>query len=509
MESPGNPISPSGSEPFLWGVAISSYQTEGGFNAPGQPRTNWAVAEERGTIEPVGAAADFWNRHSEDFAAARAMGLNAFRMGISWSRVQPSFAPQSADAEPPPFDPAALGHYAVMFARCREAGLEPLVTLHHFVHPEWLGPDPWLDPQTPARFTAFCRHAVHAVNDDLVTRFGQEPLKWFITTNEPNILTLNSYLSREFPARAKGGRRAIALSYNHILSAHVLAYNALHDLYVERGWPRPRVGLNTYCTDIYPNEMMLYDLLEHRVRGVPREDLHKHLIERATAFDRALIDARIPFPRTLTQLAGRAFHHVASRMGGRMVNPESFALLLDTIQESSRPRVLDFIGLDYYDPFTSGYLRFPILTDHPFRATSPWDYALNAVTSKWWDWRAMTEGLEFFCTHYAEAFAPLPLLIAENGMALYRRRDNRSRRRRDRLTRSDYLRKFIPKVRELSAAGLPLLGYFHWSLVDNYEWGTYTPRFGLLSIDYSRGTDRSITDPSGDRPSETYRDLIS
>jgi 6-phospho-beta-galactosidase len=55
---------------------------------------------------------------------------------------------------------------------------------------------------------------------------------------------------------------------------------------------------------------------------------------------------------------------------------------------------------------------------------------------------------------------------------------------------------------------VPLIGYMHWSLTDNYEWGSYTPRFGLFSIDFEAGTDRTIEDHLGDRPSETYARLI-
>src|SRR6266478_3602285 len=79
---------------FLWGVATSAYQSEGGFNGAGQPQTNWAAAERRNDVVPVGLAADFWNRYLEDFERAEKMGLNAFRLGIEWSRVQPIYVDQ-------------------------------------------------------------------------------------------------------------------------------------------------------------------------------------------------------------------------------------------------------------------------------------------------------------------------------------------------------------------------------------------------------------------------------
>ena len=134
---------------FLWGVATSAYQVEGGYNGGGEPQTNWSRAEHRGDVAPLGRSADFWHRYEEDFERCRALGLNAFRLSLEWSRVQPTREDRAGDA--PPFDPAALDHYTSIVASCLEHGLEAIVTLHHFVHPAWLGTDPWLDEATPGR----------------------------------------------------------------------------------------------------------------------------------------------------------------------------------------------------------------------------------------------------------------------------------------------------------------------------------------------------------------------
>jgi beta-glucosidase/6-phospho-beta-glucosidase/beta-galactosidase len=118
-------------------------------------------------------------------------------------------------------------------------------------------------------------------------------------------------------------------------------------------------------------------------------------------------------------------------------------------------------------------------------------------------------GLHFFCKHYAEDFGR-SVLIAENGMAIRRRRDNRGLNpRRDKITRSEFLRRHVEEVQRIRTEGVPLIGYLHWSLFDNYEWGSFTPRFGLYSLDYERGLDRQVEDPWGDRPSELYARLIA
>jgi hypothetical protein len=81
--------------------------------------------------------------------------------------------------------------------------------------------------------------------------------------------------------------------------------------------------------------------------------------------------------------------------------------------------------------------------------------------------------------------------------------------RRDKITRSEFIRRHVGEVQRIRAEGVPLIGYLHWSLFDNYEWGSYTPRFGLFALDYPRGLDRCVEDPWGDRPSETYAELVA
>jgi beta-glucosidase/6-phospho-beta-glucosidase/beta-galactosidase len=116
--------------------------------------------------------------------------------------------------------------------------------------------------------------------------------------------------------------------------------------------------------------------------------------------------------------------------------------------------------------------------------------------------------MRFFCEHYSKDYAGRPVLIAENGMALRRRLDNRITLRRDRMTRSQFLRVHIDEVVRIAKSEVPLIGYLHWSLFDNYEWGSFTPRFGLYSIDYQHGHDRLAEDHLGEQPSLTYAELV-
>ena len=76
------------------------------------------------------------------------------------------------------------------------------------------------------------------------------------------------------------------------------------------------------------------------------------------------------------------------------------------------------------------------------------------------------------------------------------------------MTRSQFLKLHLEEVTRIVEAGVPLIGYFYWSLFDNYEWGSFTPRFGLYSIDYQQDNGRLLEDHHGDRPSITYARLI-
>jgi beta-glucosidase/6-phospho-beta-glucosidase/beta-galactosidase len=504
------------SEQFLWGVSTSGYQSEGGFNGDGQPQNNWAQVERAGLVQRTGHAAEFWTRYAEDFARARAMGCTAFRLGIEWPRVQPSTSARELidaprELDPPDFDLAALDAYADRIAACRAAGLEPVVTLQHFTHPAWLGLDAWHEDRTVDAFEIYVRRAVEHVNARLVAVHAVPPIHTYVTLNEPNILVQNTYLVPGFPGKKRGPESAIR-ALAHLLAAHVRAYNVIHDLHVAHGWPEPRVTTNTFCSDTYYSEQAIYDLLSLRERGwhpgtaPPRLDAL--FARKAEEFRVALRAAKLPFRGGFFVRLGRFVHRILNNVARRVFTNEHLAPFLRELEASPRARVFDYLGLDYYDPFAAHMFRPPSFGDLEFAPLDLRAWLMDSVTSKWWDWRLLPEGMRFFCAHYAKEFAR-PVLIAENGMAYRRRRDNSQLgERRDRHTRSEFLRRHIREVAHMRRDGLPLLGYMHWSLTDNYEWGSFTPRFGLFTIDYARDAERLVEDHLGDRPSETYAKLI-
>lgn len=491
--------------PFLIGVATSGYQCEGGYNGPGQPQNNWAAHERSGRVARTGIATDFWNRYREDFALCQGIGLNAFRLSIEWPRVQPG-----ADGDRnPDFDAAAIDGYADRIAACRDAGLEPVVTLQHFTHPEWLGVDAWLQDSTPELFARFVAETVRRVNTRLTGHHSQPPVAWYVTLNEPNMLVLNTYLNRHFPGGPEAGIQVGIRAYNRLLAAHVLAYNVIHDIYEAEGWRRPAVTMNTFCSDVYWSEHLLLDLLCLREAGIPRAEAPAYFAARAASMQDVLEGSNLPLRADLLAVVGRGIHRAANYFASRAATAEAFGYFLDVAESSPRARTLDFLGLDYYDPFLSHIFRPPGFSDLEFPSGSLHGHLMDGLSSKWWDWHILPGGLHAFCSLYSAAFPGKGILIAENGMAMRCQADNkRCGIRRDRVTRSEFLTAHVAEVRRMLADGLPILGYLHWSLTDNYEWGSYTPRFGLFRVDYADGLRRIATDHLGDNPSETYARLV-
>ena len=196
-------------EDFLIGVATSGYQVEGGFNGDGEPQNNWSRWEGSGRVARSGQAWDFWRRPADALDRAAAIGCNAFRLSVEWARLEPY---------PGAFDQAALERYAEILALCTARGMAPMVTLHHFTHPSWLGDEFWLRPGSP---DVFARH-VERVVPALAPYCGH-----WVTINEPNIVMLMGWVKGASPP---GRRMAVSDAYcvlDNLLTAHVLAADVI------------------------------------------------------------------------------------------------------------------------------------------------------------------------------------------------------------------------------------------------------------------------------------------
>jgi beta-glucosidase len=203
---------------FLWGAASSAHQTEGG-----NTNSNWWHLEQAPNsplAEPSGDAVDSYRRYPEDMRLLAEAGLDTYRFSIEWARIEPRQGE---------IDAAQLDHYRRMIVTCRDAGLTPVVTLHHFTSPMWftqLGG--WRGPDAVAAFVRFVDVASTILED----------VPWVCTINEPNMVALAANLfSRGAVVSPRTDERSIsALALNRpaddvaavMTQAHRAAVDILH-----------------------------------------------------------------------------------------------------------------------------------------------------------------------------------------------------------------------------------------------------------------------------------------
>jgi beta-glucosidase len=176
---------------FLLGCATAAHQVEGG-NV-----NDWSQWERQpGRVRDgsdASVACGHWERYRDDLRELAALGQNAHRFSVEWSRVEPLEGR---------FDRDALAHYADVVRTCRGNGLEPLVTLHHFTFPLWLADRGGaIAPEAPLRFARFAAACAEA--------FGAE-VRWWITVNEPVVLATVGHLRGEWPPGTQSVLRTFA-----------------------------------------------------------------------------------------------------------------------------------------------------------------------------------------------------------------------------------------------------------------------------------------------------------
>ncbi|ATB29229.1 glycoside hydrolase family 1 protein [Melittangium boletus] len=422
---------------FLLGTSTASHQVEGGNT---NDWTDW----ERGTYPdgtphilhrtPSGLATDSWNRFREDVGLMKRLGSNAYRFGIEWSRLEPTEGAWDAEA---------AERYRQWAHTLRSAGIEPLVTLHHFTLPRWVAASGgWENPATVDAFERF--------SGRVATLLGAE-VDWWCTLNEPNVLAVFGYLDGVWPP-GKQDERAMATVLAHLFEAHARSARQLR-------------ALDT--TDADGDGRATLIGLAHHVRvfqpstGATSDSLVSGLTD--TFFNESLPDAL----RT---------GHVS------LVVPGSVSLQRDVpgLKDS-----VDWFGINYY---TRDHLRQDASPSFSHK------YVPAGRDTNDLGWEIYPEGLYLFLKRYAAM--GVPLVVTENGM------DDRTGERRP-----YFLRSHLYAVERAVAEGVRVRGYFHWSLLDNFEWSEgYEPRFGLFRVERDFGLTRQAT-PAVETFREAARNL--
>ena len=341
---------------FLWGVASSGFQSEGG-----SPDSNWTRYIAQGkTADEIGTSVDFRHRYASDIGLAKEMGAEVYRIGIEWARIEKA---------PGQLDVRELDYYDSLVKAVVNAGMRPMITLDHWVYPGWIAErGGWKDSRT---LNAWLSH-----NQLIVERFAKYHPLW-ITINEPSAYVMKEVQFGGLPADDA------PLMFDRLVQAHKAIYRFIH-----------------------------------------RKD------------PGAQVSSNVAYVPTVEPLLDRMF--------------------LDRVRNQ-----LDYVGLDYY------------------YSIAPTDLtAAFAATGEFWKASVAADGIFYALRDMSRRFPGKPLYIVESGMAT-----KNGRLRPDRYRRADHLRDLVYWVQRARRTGIPVIGMNYWSLTDNYEWGSYTPRFGLYTVD--------------------------
>ncbi|MCA9518100.1 MAG: family 1 glycosylhydrolase, partial [Myxococcales bacterium] len=215
--------------------------------------------------------------------------------------------------------------------------------------------------------------------------------------------------------------------------------------------------------------------------------------------DRLFVDLLRPATRHRVPELRRAFRRalgprglkerLVDRLLGGLLGDDALRPLLATLSADEDP--LDALALDFYGPFLGAYVGLRGLRVDP------------------WTWPVPTDRLARFLAAWIGPHVDRPVYLLEHGLATRHPRGPDGRPRPDGVTRGALLRDAAAALDDAVSAGLPVAGYFHWSLVDNYEWGSWEPRFGLHGVDHEApGAPRLATDMAGEDAAAVYRELI-
>ncbi|MFN3458870.1 MAG: family 1 glycosylhydrolase [Novosphingobium sp.] len=384
-----NPRFPDG---FLWGASTAPHQIEGNNVSSDL----WYLEHQQPTVfkEPSGDAANSFLMWEQDLDLVKSMGLNSYRFGVEWARIEPAKGQ---------FSEAMLGHYRRIIEGCRARGLAPVVTYSHFSAPLWFSAQGgWTNPESAELFARYCTKVTQAMGAQMHSA---------ITLNEPNILLLLKAmlpkpvwdiqkLTLETAAKRMGVSRFVC--------GNVASYEDLDDL---------QTGL-----------------------------LAAHKAGRAAI---KAVRADLPVGVSLAMLDDQAVgkNSIRDRMRGELYGP-----WLEVAKGD------DFIGVQNYERALwgdKGRLPAPEGSARNWSGTEIWPGSLGGAV------------------RYAHAATGRPVLVSEHGVGTD-----------DDAVRAAFIPPALAGLKQAMDDGVPVLGYCHWSLIDNFEWiFGYRPKFGLASFD--------------------------
>lgn len=430
---------------FTLGVAAAAFQIEGSLASGGRGPSGWdAFAEKPGNIvngHSPAVACDHYNRASEDIALMRDLGIDSYRFSLSWPRIQPDGRGA--------INARGLDFYDRLIDQLLAAGISPMATLYH-----WDTPLPlersggWMNRATAQHFAEYAAAAGK--------RLGDRVAQW-VTLNEPVSVTLNGYaLGVHAPGRDLL-LKALP-SVHHQLLAHGLAVQALRAAGVAGG-----VGVTNLHSPVRPASRTFVDRLLAKVFDLVLNRVYADPI----LLGRYPVAAR-PWFRYLAKASDDDLRLISQR--------------------------LDFYGVNYYYPVkvaagqgppTSPAGTAETMSRVPFHLAAFPEYDTTGF-----GWPVAPEHLGILLRELKDRYGPAlpPLYITENG-ASFPEPEHVTGPLVD-ARRIDYLAHHLHQAMVSTSPGgiahdVELLGYYIWTLLDNFEWAAgYSQRFGLVHVDF-------------------------
>lgn len=414
---------------FIWGAATAAYQIEGAWNEDGKGESIWdRFSHTPGKIltgETGDIACDHYHRWREDIALMRELGLKGYRFSLAWTRLLPEGRGK--------VNTPGLDFYNRLVDALLDAGIEPFVTLYHWDLPQALQDrGGW-----PARDTAKC----YVEYAELAARRLGDRVKYWMTLNEPWVSAVIGHLWGQHAPGHRDLGEALAAAH-HLLLAHGWAVPV-----IRRDSPGAQVGI---VLNLGP-----------QVPASPSEADHAAARRADGTLNRWFLDP----------ISGRGYPE-------DIVEYYNLPLTFDLPGDrEAMAAPLDFLGVNYY-------MRGIVRSDEiPEEKNEPRTVFPNPNPTEM-GWEVYPEGLYELLMRLKRDYAFPAYYITENGAA-YSDQVEQDGRVND-PQRIAFLRDHLLAAGRALAEGVPLKGYFVWSLMDNFEWAHgYSKRFGLIYVDYS------------------------
>jgi beta-glucosidase len=427
---------------FLWGVATASYQVEGAIQEDGRGDSIWdTFSATPGKVahgDTGAVSADHYHLMSGDVELMHSLGVGGYRFSIAWPRILPNGTGA--------VNTRGLDFYERVVDAVLAKGIVPFVTLYHWDLPQALQDvGGWVK-----------RDIIHAFADyvEIVARRLGDRVKHWTTLNEPWCI---AYLGYGVGIHAPGirDRQAAMEVGHHVLLAHGLAVPRLRAY----STPGTQVGISLNFTPVYPAD---------------ERPETAQAVESADAFsNRWFLDAlyRGSYPEHLFE---------SLQLNPPAIQDGDFAII-------GTPT--DFLGVNNYS-------RNVVRGSSQIKPADAVEFVAPVPGACYTEmpWEVYPQALTDLLIRLHRDYAVPAMYITENGAAFKDSYDNNGQVSDPR--RLAYLREYIQAQASVLEQGVPLKGYFIWSLLDNFEWAEgYSKRFGIVYVDYP--TQRRILKDSG------------